>query len=333
MRIVFVGNFQVPFSSENHHVSSLKKLGHEVLTLQEGVIASDFILANALESDMLIFVHTHGWTTPGSLTMSEVFGKLKDANIPSVTYHLDLWLGLQRQKDLKDDLFYSSIAHFFTVDKKMADWFNENTEVKGHYLPAGVFGDECYMKHPTEEILNRHVKLGQVTAEFLPVYLNDVIFVGSRGYHPEYKYRPQLIDWLKLIFGDRFKHYGGDGLGVVRGDTLNQLYADSKVVIGDSLNIGFNYPFYWSDRIYETTGRGGFIIHPEIEGLETQFEYGKEIVTYKYGDFADLEEKINYYLAHDDEREAIRKAGFERTKKDHTYAKRWEHIINEVTGE
>jgi hypothetical protein len=331
MRIVFLGNFGVEYSSETHHKKSLESLGHEVIALQETQAGSEMILEEALKSSMFVWVHTHGWETPGEQSMETVLKKLKEAGVPTVTYHLDLWLGLQRQADLEKDPVYKSIQHFFTVDKKMADWFNENTEVEGHYLPAGVFGDECYMKPVTQTILNRHVKPGQMFIEEIPIYQNEVIFVGSRGYHPEYKYRPQLIDWLHLIFGDKFKHYGGDGLGVVRGDALNQLYADTKVVVGDSLNIGFDYPGYWSDRIYETTGRGGFIIHPEIEGLETQFEYGKEIVTYKYGDFADLEEKINHYLTYDQEREAIRKAGFERTKRDHTYARRWEHIINMVT--
>ena len=37
--------------------------------------------------------------------------------------------------------------------------------------------------------------------------------------------------------------------------------------------------------------------------------------------------KIDYYLKHDKEREAIRLAGFKRTKKDHTYTKRWADII------
>jgi len=113
---------------------------------------------------------------------------------------------------------------------------------------------------------------------------------------------------------------------------LNQLYSDTKIVIGDTLCIGFDYPYYLSDRIFETTGRGGFIIHPYIKGIEDLFEIGKEIVTYQFGDFDDLFKKIDYYLKHDKEREAIRKAGFERTKRDHTYRQRWEQIIKEVMG-
>jgi glycosyl transferase family 1 len=319
MRITFLGNFGVDYSSETHHKKSLEALGHTVVPLQETQAGSELILNEAMKSDMFVWVHTHGWETPGALSMEDVLSYLKRAKIPSVTYHLDLWLGLQRQQDLKKDAVYKNIEHFFTVDKKMADWFNENTEVKGHYLPAGVFKEECYMAMPV------------TPRPPLTKPMNDVIFVGSYGYHPEWKYRPQLIDWLRATYRSRFKHYGGDGLGVVRGDKLNQLYADTKVAVGDSLCIDFDYPYYWSDRLYESTGRGAFTIFPYIEGIETQFELGKELVTYKFGDFDDLKSKIDYYLEHADEREKIRKAGFNRTKRDHTYENRWADIIREVT--
>ena len=70
--------------------------------------------------------------------MEEVLKRLKFRGIPTITYHLDLWFGLKRQKDLETDEFYKNIGHFFATDKLMCDWFNENTNVKGHFLPAGV---------------------------------------------------------------------------------------------------------------------------------------------------------------------------------------------------
>lgn len=320
MKITFLGNFGVDFSSETHHKKSLESLGHEVIALQETQASAEMVLDEAMKSDMFVWVHTHGWQTPGTLSMESVLQYLKRANVPSVTYHLDLWLGLQRQKDLDNDAVYHNIEHFFTVDKQMADWFNKNTKVNGHYLPAGVFADECYM--------DQNLSIGENRKY---IWNNDVIFVGSYGYHPEWAYRPKLINWLKDTYKSNFKHFGGDGLGVVRGYKLNQLYGDTKVAVGDSLSLNFDYPGYWSDRVYETIGRGGFIIHPYIEGMETQFKEGKEIVFYNFGDFDGLKEKIDYYLTHDEEREKIRKAGFERVVKDHTYKKRWEHIIKEVT--
>ena len=313
MRVVLLGNHGAEHSSENHHARSLEALGHEVIRLQETQASSETVLDESLKSDMFVWIKTHGWETPGQLTMREVLGKLKDAGIPSVSYHLDLWLGLQREKDLHKDDVYKYIEHFFTVDKLMADWFNENTSVKGHFLPAGVVADECVM-------LDRVKSWPQPT----------VGFVGSKNYHFEWKYRPQLIEWLEKTYGDNFVHYGGDGLGVVRGMSLNQLYADLDVVIGDTLCLNFDYPEYISDRLFETTGRGGFIIHPYIKGIEKHFELDKELVVYNYGDFDDLKAKIDFYLSHPQERDAIRLAGHNRTKSQHTYTHRWKTILETV---
>jgi hypothetical protein len=241
--------------------------------------------------------------------------RLKKAEVPTMTYHLDLWFGLDRQKDLSKDNFYKTIGHFFTVDKLMADWFNENTEVKGHFIPAGVYDKECYIH---KDYNSRY-------------FDHDIIFVGSKRYHHEYPYRPQLIEYLKSKYGKRFLHVGGDGdTGTIRGEALNKIYARTKVAIGDSLNIGFKYPYYTSDRLFESTGRGGFTIYPRIQGLEEYFEDGKEIVFYEHGNLEDLSSKIDKYLEDDAEREKIRMAGHEKTKNDHTYLNRWTEIMNEL---
>lgn len=311
MRIVFCGNFQVPFSSESHHAKTLEKLGHTVIRLQEADVPGQVILDWAKTADLYVHIHTHCWDTPG-LPLSEVLKELKNLNIPTVTYHLDLWFGLARQKDLEEDDFYKHIGHFFSVDRQMADWFNANTEVKGHYLQAGVLEDEAIMLPPNIEPLN------------------DLVFVGSYGYHPEWPWRHQLIDHLHEKYGERFKQYGNGGLGTLRGLPLNQVYSNTKIAVGDSLCPGFDYVDYTTDRPYETTGRGGFLLMPEIAGLEKQFEYGKEIATFKFQDFDGLDAQIEYYLTHDEEREAIRKAGFERTKNNYTYDKRWTTILTEV---
>lgn len=328
MRIVFLGNFQVDYSSETHHKKSLEALGHEVIALQEAQVTSEKVLEESMNSDMLVWVHTHGWSTPGTLGMGAVLQFLKKANIPTVTYHLDLWFGLNRQKDLETDPIYKSIEYFFTCDKKMADWFNEETNVKGVYLPAGVFQDDMRLDLDAPKT-------------------RDVIFVGSKGYHPEWPYRPKLINWLRETYGSRFTHVGGDGdTGTVRGEALTQLYNQTKVVVGDSLVLGFDYPYYWSDRLYETAGRGGFQIFPQITGIQDQYvtydfkvddggfwdqaPAPVELVTYPFDDFRILKERIDYYLEHDKEREEIRKNAYERTLRDHTYLSRWQTILDTI---
>lgn len=308
MKIVFVGNFHVDYSSENHHANTLESLGHEVVRLQEAQVDGHLIYAKAVNADLLVWVHTHGWTTTN---MDNILESLERKGVTTLTYHLDLWLGLERQKDLVQDDFYKNIGHFFTVDKLMADWFNDNTAVTGHYLQAGVYDKECYMLDADKT--------------------RDVIFVGSKGYHPEWQYRPQLIDWLQAEYKDRFTHVGGDGqIPTTRGIKLNALYTSSKIAIGDSLCLNFDYPYYWSDRVYETLGRGGFMIHPYIKGMEHHFEDKKHLVFYNFGDFKQLKYLIEYYLYNEEEREAIRKAGHEHVKQNHTYKNRWQSILETV---
>ena len=313
--IVFLGNFEVSYSSENHHAKSLESLGHTVCKLQERTIKDSFVLQQAMNSDLFIWVHTHGWVTPGRLGMGYVLEELKKANIPTMTYHLDLWFGLERQKDLEEDDFYKTIGHFFATDKLMADWFNKNTNVKGHFLPAGVYDKECYI----------HEDYNKDEFDY------DVIFVGSKRYHHEHKYRAELIDFLRRMYGKRFLHVGGDGdTGTVRGNDLNRIYAKSRIAVGDSLNIDFNYPYYTSDRLFESTGRGGFTIYPRIKGLEEYFIDGEEIVFYEHGNLEDLKSKIDQYLDDNSTRELIRLNGHERTKQEHTYIHRWATIMKEL---
>ena len=318
MKLAFLGNFSVDYSSESHYKKTLEAMGHEVIALQEQVTPTGDILFAAQDSDVFIWVHTHGWEQPitGGLTMSQVLLALRNGGIPSVGYHLDLYMAIDRWNQYKDSVYFTELDHFFTVEPQLADWLNANSKVKGHYIHAGVFGQECYIDHgPFQR-------------------RNQVLFVGSRGYHPEWPYRPQLIDWLRSTYGDDFTHVGGDGdTGTVRGAPLNNILSHSKVTVGDSLSINFDYPGYWSDRVYETLGRGGFMIHPYIEGMEKDFTDHKHLVFYEFGNFRDLKDKIDYYLyvEHHAEREAIRLAGHEHVKANHTYANRWATILAEVT--
>jgi hypothetical protein len=81
--IVFLGNFEVSYSSENHHASSLESLGHTVTKLQERKAKTQTILEKALESDLFIWVHTHGWETGGNISMDDVLNKLNSAGVPT----------------------------------------------------------------------------------------------------------------------------------------------------------------------------------------------------------------------------------------------------------
>jgi hypothetical protein len=314
MKIGFLGNFQVDYSSESHYLKTFRKLGHEVITYQEPTTASA-IRESVFDCDIFFWVHTHNWYTAG---IEGLIQELKERKIPIVGYHLDLWLGIERQKDLETDPYWT-IDYFFCTDKLMVEYLNSKEgKPKSFYLPAGVFEDECYF------------------GEKRPELEQDVVFVGSRGYHPEWVYRPQLIEWLEATYGNRFTQWGGGGKGTIRGKDLNDLYASAKIVVGDTLCKGFNYPYYFSDRLFEATGRGAFMIFPYIKGIEDNFKIegsDRELITYKFGDFEGLKRTIDYYLDNEAERELIKLRGNLRARTDHTYTKRLQYLLETIQNE
>lgn len=308
MHFILYGNFSVPYCSEVHHAKSLEALGHKVTRLQETEITTEEVLNHAYYSDGLIWIHSHGFINRGNMSMKQVLEKLKERGVPTIAYHLDLYMGLERWKEYENSDYFK-VSHFFTVDYNMAEWLNAHTSTHGHYLPAGVFHEEVYSIPAKKEY--------------------DVVFVGSRGYHREWPYRPLLIDWLKQTYGNRFFHFGNDGIRMVRGRELNEVYAKSKVVVGDALCPGYDYPYYMSDRIFETIGRGGFIIHPYIHGIYDLFTHS-DVVTYRYTDFEGLKNQIDKYLQNDIVRETIRRTGQMRVLNEHTYMHRWKKIIDTI---
>jgi hypothetical protein len=310
VRLAFYGNFGCSYSSESHHAASLESLGHEVIRVQEPERNIRRLIEVASGPiDMFVWVKTHGWETPG---MEQVIQVLRDRRIPVVSYHLDLYLPIaERWARYRNDPYMMGLDHFFTVDPKMADWLNENTPVRGHFIPAGVYDRECYI------------------SDLPSPHANDVVFVGSKNYHDMWKWRPELIAWLRATYGDRFTHVGGDGdTGTLRGEELNRMYANSKVAVGDTLCPDFDYPFYASDRLFEAPGRGAFQIFPRIEGIQTWF--GGLLKTFNFGDFDGLKDLIDFYLEHDEDREALRRMTHDHVKKNHTYVQRWETILKTV---
>jgi spore maturation protein CgeB len=120
--------------------------------------------------------------------------------------------------------------------------------------------------------------------------------------------------------------------GILSDEEMIQMYSRSRINIGFS-SCGNTHET--EERIvqvrlrdFEVPMSGGFYMVEYMEELEEFFGIGKEIVCYTDKD--DLVDKIKYYLSHDDEREAIRKAGYERCLRDHTWHKRFETVFQEM---
>jgi spore maturation protein CgeB len=301
-RIIYVGNFLPAYSTENDLKKTFEHLGWEVTPIQESQLTDETVNWIIAAQDSYDFIlYTRAWCEVGKQWQKVLNAK----RIPVVSFHLDLYLGLYRGADLKNDNFFQS-DYVFSPDGGHDELFKQLGINNIHLLP-GILHASCFLGTPQDR------------------FKHDVIFVGSYRYHPEWNYRPYLINWLKQTYGDRFRLYP-DGGPAIRGAELNELYNSAKVVVGDSTWA----EYYWSDRIPETIGRGGFLIHPYTPGMEKEFALYKHLIPYHAGDMKGLKEIIDYYVAHDEERDKIRLAGMEHVKENHTYINKVEFILNHL---
>lgn len=308
MFILYVGNFGPRHSTENHIKTTLEGMGHHVKMAQENMITSDDVIGMLAHYPVDVFLWTRTWNYPGDeLPLAEA----RRRGIPSVAYHLDLYNHLRRRSSIWDDAWWRCDFVFTPDGGSPALW--QEHGVNHYWMPPGVLEEEAYLAD-------------------VAIAGPDVLFVGTgRDYHREWPYRTKLLNWLRATYRRRFVHVGTGGRPAVRNHALNLLYASSKVVVGDALCPGFTHERYWSDRVPETLGRGGFLIHPYIVGLDEFFEDQRDLVYYQYNDFAGLKGVIDYFLRHADEREAIRRHGHETCLSHSTYRHRMETMMEVVT--
>lgn len=108
-------------------------------------------------------------------------------------------------------------------------------------------------------------------------------------------------------------------------DELAPIYRNSKININITLHC---IETGASQRIFDVMAAGGFLLSNYQEELEEMFIPGEEIVLYH--DEQELEELVEYYLTHDEERERIARNGQQRVLREHGYHEKLERAIRYV---
>lgn len=80
-----------------------------------------------------------------------------------------------------------------------------------------------------------------------------------------------------------------------------------------------------SQRIWDVLACGGFLLTNYQAEIPEYFEIGKDLETYE--SMEELEEKVQYYLTHEDERMEIAINGYEKTAASHSYEMRLAQMI------
>ncbi len=135
---------------------------------------------------------------------------------------------------------------------------------------------------------------------------------------------PQLKVWapgLNHVPADSAVRRGY--VGRAWGLEMFRILAGSKITLNHHGDIP---PYANNKRLYEATGVGALLLTDWKQNLSEMFEPGKEVAAYHSA--AECAELIEHYLAHDDERAAVARAGQERTLREHTYHRRMQDLLH-----
>lgn len=279
MKIVYLGNYGNPYNNpaEESIERALKELGHKVIPFDEKKFDIEELIKAANQADLFMFFKAG---TSFGVTLEQLANMLSRIYSIKVCWYWDKVWG--ERYDFMDVVIPLTDFVFMTD----GSFYRRMNLINVFPLRQGLDVKDCYL------------------AEKKKSYEFDIVFAGS-----VYGERAGWVQRLNRIYGQRFVVVQG-----VFDKELNHLCNSAKVFVSPKFPMD---NFYWSNRVYQIVGRGGFLIHPRLEGLEKEFVDGKHLVF--YDDFQDMIEKINYYLEHKEERDKIRKEGLLHCKRNFTY--------------
>jgi len=197
----------------------------------------------------------------------------------------------------------------FPVVALLSDW---NLVLRPQVGMLGAF-DYIFTDRPGVEVLKG---LGQERAEYWPMWGHDprrfrvmphterewdVTMIGNLNHDVQRERARWLYRLAKLSGRWRVRIAGG-----VYGEEYIRLLNQSKITFNRSIRREFNM------RCYEAAACGSLLLYDEEnEEIRDYFEDRVHCVLYNERNFEDL---IEYYLAHDDEREAIVRAAQEKIR-------------------
>lgn len=239
---------------------ALEKLGHKVLAIDETDFDVKKLIEEANKSDLFLFHH----------------GGILHTNF------LDFQLSLMRIETILKNIRCKKVFWFFDKVIGMGENLMEGIIPIVDY---GFLNDETWIRrHKYTNIFPMHLAYGEgviPSGKYKKEYEHDIVFLGN-----VYDTRIPFIESMKSDFGDKFKIYNDKF-----GRDFVDMCESSKIIV--SPRSPFD-DFYWSDRLYRTLIARGFIIHPKLEGLKTEFR-GKNVFE-TYNSWDELSDKIKYWL-------------------------------------
>ena len=213
----------------------------------------------------------------------------------------------------------------FCQGSEFVELLRERGTDSARWLPVGC---DPASHHPVE-----------VTDEEVRLFGGDVVFVGS--WYPE---RAALFERLcaydLAVWGPGWEMLPKDsavrrhlrGAHTTPAD-WRKIYSASRIVLATHYHDPTgSYPVYQaSPRVFEALACGAFVLCDRQRDVLALFRDGEHLVCFSDGD--DLVEKVRYYLAHEEERQAIARQGRAEVLSRHTYVHRIETLLAQAMGD
>jgi len=213
---------------------------------------------------------------------------IEDLPCPTGAYMIDVHRGLAHRLALSR--FFDAV---FVAQKDYVGAFEAVGHRHAHWLPLAC---APHVHHKPSEL-----------RDF------DVGFVGQLGV--EGTPRHSILTTVLPRYGTN------DYARFYKPEAMAGIYGRSKIVFNVAVNGDVNM------RVFEAWASGALLVTNRVgNGFDEIFKDGVNCVCYASAEEA--VEKIDHYLAHDAEREAIAAEGLRAALEEHTYARRWQDIVN-----
>lgn len=208
------------------------------------------------------------------------------------------------------------------------DWrFDSYSKYWASYLDYCVTNDI--------NVVPKYIAIGTPALRSIP---NSGVDVPGDWVRRAEKYDVTFVGTIRFAdrqsFTDRIKQEGlpitifGEGTtGYVSFDEMIAIFQNSKINLNFSKAGAFTWTRQKKGRVFQVCLAGGFMLTENSPDIDTYFEPGKEIAVFE--DENEMIEKIRYYLAHEEERLAIARAGWERATKSYSAS----HLVAEAFHE
>lgn len=278
MKVLYIAKFDEFYKTGNYVADAFNRQSVQVIKVSPEIVFEK--IKTIVDNEQPDFV-----LCGKAMRVNQLIPWLKSRSIHSVFWLYDMAWG-------SSPVASANLNHILEMNLHESDlFFSTDGGHDEEWATVGV--DHLILRQGIH--LPDHVWVQKIKINF------DILFTG----YLYFDRRTKMINFLQQKYGKQFRHIASG----LRGRKLSEVIQATKIVIVDS------YPShkYWSNRVYETAGRGGFVLHSATDGLVDEFVNNRDIIIFQHDNqFEHLETTIDRYLEDEQDRERIRINGFNK---------------------